>query len=124
MTFLEKTVIRRGHPRNMVVGLVGLIWVVYFLWIHNWMGAVTAALLSAVFGSVLTWRIPEQRLGETVWGKMMILHLHPVNAVTQLMGFSLVVYGIWLHSAVYTMTGVSLVLIGHLWGWSKVSNAL
>jgi hypothetical protein len=54
----------------------------------------------------------------------MILHLHPVNALTQLMGFGLVVYGIWLYSAVYTMTGVSLVRVGHLWGWSKVSNAL
>ena len=65
-----------------------------------------------------------KNVGETIWGKMMILHLHPVNALTQLMGFGLVVYGIWLQSAVYTMTGVSLVLVGHLWGWSKVSNAL
>lgn len=44
-------------------GLVGLIWVIYFLWIHNWMDAVAAALLSVVSGRVLTWRIPEERLG-------------------------------------------------------------
>ena len=73
---------------------------------------------------MLTWRIPEARLAETIGGKMMILHLHPVNAFTQLVGFALVIYGVWLHSVVYTMTGVSLVMIGRLWGWSKVSNAL
>lgn len=124
MTFLEKTVVRRGHPRNMIIGIVGLLWVFYFLWIHNWLAAVAAGSLSVVFGRVLTWRIPEERLAETIWGKMMILHLHPANALTQLVGVVIVTYGIWIHSTVYAITGASLILLGHLWGWSKVSNAL
>jgi len=43
---------------------------------------------------------------------------------TQLVGFVLIIYGICLHSAIYTMAAVSLILVGHMRGWSKVSNVL
>jgi hypothetical protein len=124
MTFLEKSVIRRGHPRHMIVAVIGTLWAVYFVWQHNWIAALVTTALSVVFGGLVTWHIPEERLAETVWGKMMILHLHPLNVIVQTGGFVFMVYGIWLHSAVYTMIGVSLIFAGHLWGWNKVSNAL
>ena len=81
----------------------------------QWMAALPAALLSVVFERILRWHIPEEHLAETIVGKMMILHLHPINAFS-LIGFVLVAYGVWLHSDIYTMTGVSLVLIGHFCG--------
>ena len=55
----------------------------------------------------------------------MVLHLHPVNLLLQIAGIGLLVYSIWIHSGIYTiMIAVSLILIGHMWGWSKVNDAL
>jgi hypothetical protein len=32
MTHIERMVIRRGHPKHIIVGIVGFLWFVYFLW--------------------------------------------------------------------------------------------
>ncbi len=54
----------------------------------------------------------------------MVLHLHPVNLLVQVLGGCLLIYAVWMHSAVYIMAASSIILIGHLWGWHKVNEAL
>jgi hypothetical protein len=124
MTFLERTVVRRGHPRHLIVGLVGFVWAMYFLWFHNWLWAVVTILASAVLGRILTSGTREESLAQTVLGKIMLLHLHPANLLIQLVGFGLLLYSVWIHSGMYMMVALSLVMIGHMWGWHKVYEAL
>ena len=66
----------------------------------------------------------EESLGQTVLGKIMLLHLHPMNLITQFAGFGILLYGVWVHGSLHILLGASLVLLGHMWGWHKVSEAL
>jgi hypothetical protein len=124
MTILERTFIRRGHPRWLILGMVGAIWAFYFLWLHDWASALVAILVSGILGTLLTGRMSEGRLAQTTLGKILLLHLHPVNLSLQVAGFALLVYSVWIHSSMYIMVAISAILIGHMWGWSKVSEAL
>ena len=124
MTILERTFIRRGHPRWLILGMVGAIWALYFLWLHDWASALVAIFVSGILGTLLTGRMSEERLAQTTLGKIMLLHLHPVNLSLQVAGFALLVYSVWIHSSMYIMVAISAILIGHMCGWNKVSEAL
>lgn len=124
MTYLQKTFVRHGHPRHIILAYVGLMWGVYFLWFHNWVGAVTAILLSAVLGRILTDDVREENLAQTTLGKIMLLHMHPINLALQIAGLALAFYGVWIHDGMYVMVAVTVILLGHLWGWHKVNDAL
>src|ERR1700674_3965600 len=87
MTILERTFIRRGHPRWLILGMVGAIWAFYFLWLHDWASALVAIFVSGILGTLLTGRMSEERLAQTTLGKIMLLHLHPVNLSLQIAGF-------------------------------------
>jgi hypothetical protein len=124
MTFLERAFVRRGHPKNVIVAVVGAIWGLYFLWIHDWIWALATVVLSAAVARFLTYGIREENLAQTTLGKIMLLHLHPMNLIVQTAGFGLLIYSIWTHSAILVMAAVSIILFGHLWGWHKVNDAL
>ena len=124
MTYMERMVIRRGHPKHIIVGIVGFLWFVYFLWQHDWTWALAVAVLSVVMGRLLMAGTKDESLAPTLLGKIMLLHLHPMNLSVQIVGFALLFYGIWLHSTIYIMVATSLVFLGHMWGWHKVNEAL
>lgn len=124
MTFLERAFVRRGRPRHAIVAVVGAIWGLYFLWIHNWIWALAAVLLSAIVARIPTRGMREENLAETTLGKIMLLHMHPMNLMVQIAGIGLLIYSIWTHSAILIMAGVSIILFCHLWGWHKVNDAL
>ena len=124
MTYMEKMVIRRGHPKHIIVGIVGFLWFVYFIWQHDWTWALAVAVLSVVMGRLLTSGTKDESLAPTLLGKIMLLHLHPMNLSVQIAGFAVLFYGIWFHSTIYIMLATSIVLLGHMWGWHKVNEAL
>jgi hypothetical protein len=93
MTYMERMVIRRGHPKHIIVGVVGFLWLVYFLWQHDWTWAFAVAVLSAVMGMLATSGTKGETLAPTLWGKIMLLHLHPMNLSVQIAGFALLFYG-------------------------------
>jgi hypothetical protein len=124
MKYLEKVVVRRGHPRNVIVGLVGFLWVVFLVWRHEWAWALVVVFVSAILGRAATIGTHEESLGQTLLGKMALLHLHPMNVVVQLAGFGVLLYALWMHELMFILVGISLVLLGHMWGWHRVSEAL
>src|ERR1700675_4647002 len=116
MTYMERMVIRRGHPKYIIVGIVGFLWFVYLLWQHDWTWALTAAVLSAVLGRLSTPETNDETLAATLWRKIMLWHLHPMNLSVQIAGLPLLFYGsIWFHSTIYIMVATSIVLLGHMW---------
>lgn len=124
MTYMERMVIRRGHPKHIIVGIVGFLWFVYFLWQHDWKWALVTAVLSAVVGRLATSGTKDETLASTLLGRIMLLHLHPMNFSVQIAGFALLFCGIWFHSTVYIMVATSIVMLGHMWGWHRVNEAL
>jgi hypothetical protein len=124
MTYLELFMVRRGHPRQIILHLVGGIWIVYFLWMHNWAWALACFAVSELAAETLTSLNDAEVMAQTTMGKIMLLHANPVNLIVQMLGGMLFVYSIWLHSLTGTMVAISLLLLGHIAGWSKVSSAL
>jgi hypothetical protein len=124
MTLLEQIVIRNGHPRRIIVGVITLIWTLYFLWFHNWFGAAIALIVGAPLSRLAARGIHEEQLAQTTFGKILLLHLHPANVIVQSIGFAVLLCSVWIHSALYIALGVSIVLLGHMWGWHEVNQAL
>ena len=124
MTFFERSVVRSGHPRRIIVGVITLMWVLYSLWFHFWAWAVVALIVGLAFGVLATAGMNVEELGQTILGKILLLHLHPVNVALQTFGFAVLLYSFWVHSAVSMLLAISVIMVGHMFGWHKVSHAL
>ena len=124
MTYLERAIVRQGHPRRIIIGIVSLTWGLYFLWFHNWTWAAAVLGIGMALGLVVTMGMNEEQLAQTTLGRILLLHLHPLNLLLQVGGFSVLLYGFWVHSGLYIIFAISLILLGHMWGWHKVNAAL
>lgn len=124
MTFLQEFMVSRGHPRQIIVHVVGGIWAVYFLWLHNWMWALAFFAIAELISEMLSTETEAETLSQTTLGKIMILHANPVNFSIQVIGGGLLVYFVWVHSVTGIMFAISVILLGHYAGWSKVNPAL
>lgn len=122
MTFSERIIIRSGHPRRIIVGLVTFIWMLYFLWFHNWLGAGLALIVGVPLSRVVTRGMHEEQLAQTTFGKILLLYLHPVNVIVQSIGFGVLLCSVWIHSGLNIALGVSMILLGHMLGWHKVNQ--
>jgi hypothetical protein len=124
VTLLQRAIVRHGHPRRIIVGIVSLTWILYFLWFHNWMWAAVALAVGLALGRLATLRMHEEQLAQTTLGKILLLHLHPMNVLLQSIGFAALLYSFWVHSAMYMLLAISVILFGHMWGWHRVNEAL
>jgi hypothetical protein len=66
----------------------------------------------------------EEQLAQTTLGKISLLHLHPMNVLLQSIGFAVLLCSFWIHSAMYVLLAISVILIRHIWGWHRVNEAL
>ena len=124
MTFLQELMLSRGHPRQIILHMVGGIWTVYFLWQHQWMWALACFAVSELISETLSTQTGAEMLAQTTLGKLMMLHANPVNFLVQAAGGVLLVYCIWMHLLTGIIAAISLILLGHFVGWSKVNSAL
>lgn len=124
MSYFEREILHHAHPRQLIMRMVGAIWGLYFLWFHNWEWVLGVILVAETIGRILSMGMNEESMAQTTWGKIMLIHLHPVNLLVQITGGAVLIYGFWIHSAIYIMAAMSIVLIGHMWGWHKVNAAL
>jgi hypothetical protein len=118
--WLEKYALKRFHPRAIFIDAIGLIWFMYYLWSHNWQMALGSALIGRLLSQLSVMDIDVQRMSETVLGKIALLHLHPINLITQLVGVIVLLFGFWQHSPELSLGGITMILLGHTYGWSKV----
>jgi hypothetical protein len=123
-TNVERYFLMHSHPRTIVLDLVAMIWATYFLWEGNWPVAVSAIFLLRGLGLYVTRNIDPERMASTTLGRLGLLHLEPVNVALNAIGSIPLVYGIWAHSVEYILGGVSVVILGHFFGWSKVNGNL
>jgi hypothetical protein len=124
MTFIQEFMLSRGHPRQIILHIVGGIWTIYFLWQHNWMWALGFFAASELTSEIISTQTEAEMLAQTLLGKIILLHTNPVNLFLQAAGGILLLYSVWIHSITGIMAAISVVLLGHIAGWNKVSTAL
>lgn len=121
--FLERHMLKRGHPRRIILDLIGWMWAVYFLWNQSWESAMLSVLGCSYLGYWSVRNVNPDRMAETALGRLALLHLHPANIAIQLAGFALVLWSVWAHQGAGILFGISVLAVGHLFGWEKVNKA-
>ncbi len=123
-SWLEKYALKGSHPRALFLDALGIVWFFYFFWLQSWQMALASIITARLLASSAVMQVSPQKMSETILGKIALLHLQPANFIIQFLGFIGLSYGVWLHSIEYILLGVSAILIGHLYGWEKVSSSL
>ena len=121
---LERYFLMRYHPRKIVFDVVGAIWGIYFLWMQNWLAALTIVLVMELGGLYFTRNIIPELMAQSTLGKIGLLHTHPYNLALNIIGMIPFVYGLWMHSIEMTLVGLSAIFMGHFFGWSTVNSKL
>lgn len=124
LTRIQKYALRKVHPRKLMIDSAGLLWMTYFLWNQTMLEAILVMLVFSTVSLLLVRKVDPHLMAETFLGRIALLHLHPGNLSIQLIGFGILVYGIWTHSIRALLLGVSVILVGHSFGWEKVSSHL
>ena len=119
---IERYVIRHAHPISLYFEMVGLIWLVFFLWSHLWKEAVAVYLAARIVGLLAVYRADVRALAQTMLGKIAMLHLYGINFFVQQFGSAVALYGVWLHDVRTILAGVSLVFLGQIQGWAAVDG--
>lgn len=114
--------LKHFHPRSLFIDSAAIIWSVYYLWQNNWPLALGFAIAGRILAYLSTFDVNAEKMSETTWGKIALLHLNPINLVLQSMGLLLFIYSLWEHSELLILLSISLILIGHVKGWSKVEK--
>lgn len=104
--------------------MITLLWVLYSLWFHLWAWATLAVVVGVALGALATKGTLVDELAQTVLGKILLLHLHPANVALQTFGFAVLLCSFWMHSIVLMLLGISVILLGHMFGWHRVNHAL
>lgn len=120
---LEIYILRRSHPRRLLLDLIACNWAFYFIWNHAWDSAILVIIGFSLLGYYVGKLVSAEQMGETMLGKLALLHLHPVNLIVQLLGIGFLLYAVWMHSARAILAAISLILAGHLFGWSRIHKA-
>lgn len=116
MNTLQKLMLEHLHPVKFILETIGTIWAVYFLWNQNWLWALVFGLGLPLLSTILLWnkKLPDSRSG---YAKLALIHAHPLNLILHLIGGAVAIYGIWMHGSIAILLGVTIILVGHLWGW-------
>ena len=119
--WVERYFLRRMHPRSMFFDSIAFMWGSYFLWNQDWPRAIVVSAAIVILGLLTVLSVDPEKMADTTLGKIGLLHLHPVNFITQVIGMFPFIYGVWLHSTEFILAGFSVILFGHIFGWSKVN---
>jgi len=93
-------------------------------WNHLWVEALLTYLAARFLGALAVSRTDVGVLGQTLLARLALLHLHGSNLLVQTAGLLVVLYGLWMHETRLILTGVSLILLGHVQGWGRVDSRL
>jgi hypothetical protein len=91
---------------------------------QNWVAALTIVLVMELGGLYFTRNIIPELIAQTTIGKIGLLHTHPYNLALNIIGIIPFIYGLWIHSQEMILVSLSLIILGHFFGWSKVHSKL
>ena len=104
----------------MIFYFISWSWGIFYLWNHQWLLALLVVLVGRTMGYLSVRHAHIEAMANTTLGKIAKLHANPFNLTTQLLGGVVCLVGVWMHATEMILSGVSLIGLGHLVGWSKV----
>jgi len=116
-SWLQRMVLRAAHPVSIVFSIIGWTWGVFYLWRHDWVMALIAVVLARA-------SVHLQEVADTILGRLALLHLQPFNLTIQVIGTVVLITGVWMHGTELILGGISLITVGHAFGWSHVHPGL
>ncbi len=120
--WLQKYALMRSHPRKLYFDTAALLWVVNYLWHGRWGIALTLWLVTNVVSLIAVSDVDVNKMGETIYGKIILLHVKPSNVFFHWVGYVFLVQGLLSHSTQSILIGSSSILLGHLVGWNQVHS--
>lgn len=124
-TFVERQILSVTNPVALLLAITGLLMMLYSIWLHAWVwigAGVLVYLLGFGYGHFRGW--PDRKLelyrhGEQAgWLDQRILeHAQPLHFILALIGFVMIVYGLWMHSWLWIVVGIILNFAGHVYTW-------
>lgn len=114
--FIERIMIQHAHPAKLITDILGILIGWYFLWSHNLLFALIALFGVSVLGTLLVWGQDVSQLYETKLGKWMIVQAEPMNLLVRSIGFAVVCYGFWSHTALYFPLGIVIIIAARFLG--------
>ena len=118
---LQRFVADHADPMKLILDALALIWAAYFLWYQDALSALLSVAFFGGLGMIATWKLEQDKLIYSSFGKFWLTMANPVNMTFQALGYLGVMYGFWQHASAMILAGVTLVLIGHLFGWQDRS---
>ena len=119
---MERYVLRRSHPFLLTFAIVASMWALYYLWLGEWRIALGILIVERLFSMTFLQTVNYRSMADTALGRMALLHLHPVNLVVQIVGVAFLIWGVWIHHTETIFGGISALILGHAFGWSKVNE--
>jgi len=110
----RKIALQHLIPQYMIFDGLGFMWALYFVWQHQVILAVGFVIVLPLIGTLLVWKIDEEAYAETPWGRFALSHLSLWSIVFHIPGYAVLVYSFWIHSGLYMLLAISLILLGHL----------
>ncbi|SRR6266498_1014177 len=107
--------LQHAYPAKFVAEILGVIWGSYFLWIHNWIGAVISSVILFLGSTIAIWNYPVKNLADSALGRIMLVYATPFNFVIYNLSALPVIYGLWTHRGIYVVAGYFLLFLPHLW---------
>lgn len=122
LTLFQRMALRRFHPRAIMLQAPAALWALYYFWNHDWKLALGAYVVGMILALVSVANIDTVAMSKTKLGRLAFLHMNPVNYTVQVFGAIIALYGMWQYSAVYILSGVTLIFAGHMFGWEIVDD--
>jgi hypothetical protein len=121
LTTLQKLAVRHAHPVNLVLHLLSFLWGGYFLWTHHWLLALIFLAGLPLLGEVLSRNdetyLQTVRTELNLFHQLLIYHSKGISLILHMFAFATFVIGLWNHSAILIMIGISCSLVGHVLAW-------
>ena len=112
--------LQHAYPPKIILEVLGLSWMFYLFWHHVLIAGILVAVIFFLIGTITTIRVNRQKVMETPMGRFLSAIMNPVNISVQLLGYLVFAYGMWEHSGFSILSGISIILLGHAWGWRKI----
>lgn len=122
ITLIDRYFLATFHPYKIIFDSLAAMWATYFLWNNNWQAALLIAVILEIVGLYLTRNIDPELMARTTLGRIGLLHKHPINFALNLIGSIVLIHALWIHAGVTILFGLSIIVLGHLFGWGEVSS--
>jgi hypothetical protein len=120
--WIKRYTLKRFHPRAIFIDSAAILWVGYYLWFQMWQHALIVYIMGRFIGTLSVLNIDPDKMAQTYLGRIGLLHLHPLNFATQAIGLYFFFSGLWYHLGLLMILGLSLIFLGHVFGWGRVSG--